>query len=256
MIGSAGVVWCLDTLLYNHKVTEGDFWARVEKSDGCWLYQGIANKYGSFSVHARGIPAHRYAWELAHGPIPPGLYVCHHCDTPGCVKTEGDANWPDGHLFLGTAQENSQDAAAKGRLGGKPGPRPGPTSLVVGGVRMKALPSSQFRLLYIQLTEPTVVTVNGHAIGTWLPTGFLVEARAEVADLKAGLGAENERLINEVAHLKRELASRPVVNVTTPPEVLPPFQVTNAIAGPQTATPRGVSVFGAPKPAPKTRTKR
>jgi hypothetical protein len=52
--------------------------------------------------------AHRIAWELTNGPIPAGLFVCHHCDTPGCVR-------PD-HLFLGTAQENMQDASRKDRM--------------------------------------------------------------------------------------------------------------------------------------------
>ena len=34
---------------------------------------------------------------------------------------------------------------------------------------MNNLPSSQFRLIFSRLTEPTTVTVNGHLIGTWLP---------------------------------------------------------------------------------------
>lgn len=33
----------------------------------------------------------------------------------------------------------------------------------------KTLASSQFRLLYTKLTEPTDVTVSGHVIGTWTP---------------------------------------------------------------------------------------
>lgn len=34
---------------------------------------------------------------------------------------------------------------------------------------MKTLPSSQFKTQYPHLTEPTMVTVNGHPIGTWTP---------------------------------------------------------------------------------------
>jgi hypothetical protein len=52
--------------------------------------------------------AHRDAWELANGPIPAGMVICHSCDNPLCVN-------PD-HLFLGTQKENMQDAGAKGRL--------------------------------------------------------------------------------------------------------------------------------------------
>jgi DNA invertase Pin-like site-specific DNA recombinase len=45
---------------------------------------------------------------LAIGPVPPGMHVCHRCDTPACVR-------PD-HLFLGTQQDNIRDAAQKGRM--------------------------------------------------------------------------------------------------------------------------------------------
>jgi hypothetical protein len=34
---------------------------------------------------------------------------------------------------------------------------------------MNELPSAQFRKTYAKLTEPTMVTVNGHVIGWWNP---------------------------------------------------------------------------------------
>jgi hypothetical protein len=51
--------------------------------------------------------AHRVAWEMAHGPVPKGLSVCHTCDNPGCVNVE--------HLFVGSNKENQRDKVTKGR---------------------------------------------------------------------------------------------------------------------------------------------
>ena len=34
---------------------------------------------------------------------------------------------------------------------------------------MDTMPSSEFRRRYATLTQPTIVTVNGHTIGRWMP---------------------------------------------------------------------------------------
>jgi HNH endonuclease len=52
--------------------------------------------------------AHRVAWELFKGPIPPDKWVLHKCDNPKCVRPT--------HLFLGTAQDNTDDMLQKGRF--------------------------------------------------------------------------------------------------------------------------------------------
>lgn len=87
------------------------FWARVRgAADGCWIFTGSrhAKGYGAVYVAPRKyVRATRFVWELLHGPIPRGLFVCHHCDNPPCVR-------PD-HLFLGTNRDNMHDALAKGR---------------------------------------------------------------------------------------------------------------------------------------------
>lgn len=89
------------------------FWEDVVKApgDGCWVFTRGTSRhphgYGSLSVNRRETLAHRVSWELAHGPIPPGLRVLHKCDNPPCVR-------PD-HLFLGTQLDNVRDMWSKGR---------------------------------------------------------------------------------------------------------------------------------------------
>jgi len=86
------------------------FWAKVNKTDGCWLWTRPPDSrgYGRFNpTHDRDVRAHRYSWTLAYGLIPDGVFVCHHCDVRLCVR-------PD-HLFLGDQESNMADMAAKGR---------------------------------------------------------------------------------------------------------------------------------------------
>ena len=65
------------------------------------------NGYGVLRVGPKLRKAHRLAYEEAHGPIPDGLEVCHHCDNKGCINAA--------HLFVGTHHENMLDMARKGR---------------------------------------------------------------------------------------------------------------------------------------------
>ncbi len=98
------------------------FWARVDR-DGpipahvpeigpCWLWTGAINGsgYGNVRVDGAVRPTHRVSFEIAIGPVPVGLEVCHRCDNRPCVR-------PD-HLFVGTSRDNKQDSVRKGRARG------------------------------------------------------------------------------------------------------------------------------------------
>lgn len=100
------------------------FWAnvRIAGPDECWEWgRGrIPKGYGMFYIGGKPYArrsSHRMAWELTHGEIPEGMFVCHRCDNPPCCNPA--------HLFLGTPQENVLDRLSKGRCNYATGARHG-----------------------------------------------------------------------------------------------------------------------------------
>lgn len=91
----------LDALRRLHARTSYD-------ANGCWLWGGyVKNSYGALSVGNVDVYIHRLSYEIHHGPIPDGLFVCHRCDVRLC--------WAPHHLFAGTQQDNVTDCITKGR---------------------------------------------------------------------------------------------------------------------------------------------
>ena len=76
---------------------------------GCWHWTASKDGkgYGRLGGSKLGSRAHRISFQIFRGPIPPGMFVCHTCDNPSCVRPS--------HLFLGTNHDNVEDMKAKGR---------------------------------------------------------------------------------------------------------------------------------------------
>lgn len=73
------------------------FWSKVQKHDGCWLWMGARSRetkdqkrtrqsYGHLKFRGKYWLAHRFAYELAVGPIPDGLTIDHLCRNPLCCR--------------------------------------------------------------------------------------------------------------------------------------------------------------------------
>lgn len=78
------------------------FIEKVEFTDTCWLWAASRNRdgYGQIIYERRPVAAHRIAYLLLVGPLPPErrMVIDHLCRVPACVN-------PD-HLELVTQQEN------------------------------------------------------------------------------------------------------------------------------------------------------
>lgn len=72
----------------------------VDRGERARQYISIGGRYGT------KVGAPRLVYEIMKGPIG-DLWVLHKCDNSECIN-------PD-HLFLGTAQDNTDDMISKGR---------------------------------------------------------------------------------------------------------------------------------------------
>ena len=96
--GSIAVPPCIPGDLSNHsdgargffmpKTLAARFWAKVEKTDTCWLWTGSKNAegYGQILLNRKLAKAHRVAYELTAVAIPAGLTIDHLCRVRHCVN--------------------------------------------------------------------------------------------------------------------------------------------------------------------------
>ena len=103
------------------------FWAKVDKSGECWIWQGYktASGYGRYAAYwpegKQNTMAHRFAYEQTNGVrLGPDVEIDHMCFTRSCVN-------PD-HLRLATSKQNKENRS---------GPQKNSTSGVLGVFRNK-----------------------------------------------------------------------------------------------------------------------
>lgn len=81
----------LHPLLTREQLSER-FAAKVEKTDGCWLWRGTIDNYGYGRLVSRStgraivMGAHRVSYVLHVGPISDGLQIDHLCRVRDCVN--------------------------------------------------------------------------------------------------------------------------------------------------------------------------
>ena len=118
-----------------HPWTIGRLLGRLDESTDpqrCWQWLGAKrNGYGKLIVQSNRqrshLAAHRLAWELFNGPVPPGFDVLHTCDNPACCNPA--------HLFVGDHSANMRDRETKGRHNAPFGSRHGRAKLTEDDVR-------------------------------------------------------------------------------------------------------------------------
>lgn len=81
----------------------------VKSSNGCWEWTGATwDGYGEFWLAGTSRRAHRVSYRMYVGNIPNDMCVLHKCNNRRCVNPE--------HLYLGSKQDNAQDAIAAGTI--------------------------------------------------------------------------------------------------------------------------------------------
>lgn len=109
-------VYCSNSCAYKPQIpkpVEERFWSKVEKRgpNECWLWKASCQPYGYGQTRdgkQQPITAHRLAWILTFGAIPPDKpFILHRCDNPPCVNPA--------HLSPGTPADNMRDMDTRGR---------------------------------------------------------------------------------------------------------------------------------------------
>ena len=171
---------------------EERFEANVDRNvgDGCHHWTGAPNAsgYGGIYVNKKSLKAHRFAYEIANGPIPDNMLVDHSCHNKLCVN-------PD-HLRVVDRSGNAQNRA-------------GATSTSTYGVR-GVYWAARYEKWVVSVTVRGVVHSIGyfrdlsdaeyaavtararlHEVHSRADLAYLAERGLSVAELKSASGVRN-----------------------------------------------------------------
>lgn len=83
------------------------FWAKVDKSRGCWSWQAATDRhgYGYIWFNEKLVYAHRFSYALAYGECANNLVIDHKCHNSLRVNPS--------HLQLVTKQQNNENMVAR-----------------------------------------------------------------------------------------------------------------------------------------------
>jgi hypothetical protein len=145
------------------------FWELVDKGPGpddCWLWTGRRHTagYGRLWYGGTDAGAHRVAWMLMHGAIPPDIQIMHRCGQRACVRPE--------HHFAATAAAAGQykaehDLMARGdRSGARRYPERWARGQRHGQAKLSDAQVAEIRARYAAKEAPITRLARDYRVGT------------------------------------------------------------------------------------------
>jgi hypothetical protein len=79
---------------------ETRFWAKVQKTDTCWLWTASKiNGFGQFRANGHGL-AVQFSWELHFGPLPVAMRIKQTCGNRACVNPAHLTTGAEGRFWI------------------------------------------------------------------------------------------------------------------------------------------------------------